>query len=133
MPSWICQIFCSRFVFQDFSSLGLNGHFNTWPLHLPPPNCASLDYTYTWGTTANDRLRSYFRMYVEEDFLQTALSPSVNTSDGVCPSILTIQFLFALLYLSSSTVFYLPCLCLQPCWQTKVYFPFIRLKALSLQ
>lgn len=37
------------------------------------------------GSDANSRLKSYFTMYKEEDFHQTTLSPSVNTSAGVCP------------------------------------------------
>lgn len=62
-----------------------------WPsldtclLHLPHRHTARGWITDAGGERRpTNRLRSYFRMYMEEDFLQTSLSPSVNTSAGVC-------------------------------------------------
>lgn len=123
--------FCFKSVFQDFSRLGLNGR-----LLIPA------FYIYLTATlrVAGLQMQAGNDVQLQAEILfqnvyGRGLSPNITKpiskylSWCVCaPSILTIQFLFALLYLSSPPVFYLSCL--RACWQTKVHFCFMRLNGI---
>lgn len=87
MTNWICHISALNVSFRmsaDWDSMAIS--VPTFHISLPHHHPARGWITDTGGERCpNTWLRSYYRMYMEDDFLQTALSPSVNTSAGVCP------------------------------------------------